>query len=71
MVISFNPKFGIGDVVSLKLEPSVKYVIDGYQIKQVDELGNVTYFQYGLYDAGGITFCYTDIDLELVEKVNR
>lgn len=67
--ILFTPMFSIGDIVCLKIAPENKMVIDGYNIKQVSEAGEVTFFRYSMYDNEGTTYSYSEHDLELVEAI--
>ena len=69
MQILFEPKYSIGDVVVLKINPEKKMVVDGYKINMISEAGEVIQFVYGLYDGDGSTYTYSDIDLELIEEV--
>ena len=69
MTIVFEPKYNIGDVVCLKIEPEIKYVVEGYFISQINDSGEVISFKYSLYDRTGATFYYKDIDLDLIESI--
>lgn len=67
--ILFTPMFSIGDVVCLRIAPENKMVIDGYNIKQVTEAGEVTFFRYSMYDDEGTSFSYAEHDIQLVEEL--
>lgn len=69
--ILFTPMFSIGDVVCLRIAPENKMVIDGYNLKQVTEAGEVTFFRYSMYDETGTEFYYSEVDLQLVEAVKQ
>ena len=66
--ILFTPLYNIGDIVCLKLSRDRKMVIDGYQLKQVTDAGEVSFFRYSLYDEDGIQFQYAEHDLQLIEE---
>ena len=67
MQILFEPKYNIGDVVALKINSEDEMVIDGFNLRQVSEAGEVIHFVYYMYNGEGTTFNYSDIDLELIK----
>ena len=44
MQILFEPKYNIGDVVALKINSEDEMVIDGFNLRQVSEAGEVILF---------------------------
>ena len=71
MTIIFEPQMKIGDVVNLRIDPERKYVIHGYDIKQVSEQGEVTFWRYSLYNSEGADFYYSEEDLVLLESYKK
>lgn len=71
MNILFEPKYNIGDVVCLKIDPETKYVIEGYSLKQISAEGEVTFWRYILYNNEGANFFYSELDLQLIERISK
>lgn len=71
MNILLEPKYNIGDVVCLRIDPETKYVIEGYSIKQINSNGEVTFWRYMLYNADGTEFFYSELDLQLIEAIKN
>ena len=72
MQILFEPKYNIGDVVVLKINPERKMVISSHSIRQVNEAGEVITYSYNMYDEDGASFTgFNNIDLEIVESVRN
>ena len=69
MVISFNPKYNIGDKVNSAIDPEIKYIIIGYSLMGIDSKGNVLIFNYGCSDALGNTIYFREYELELYELI--
>ncbi len=68
--IIFEPNYKIGDTVYLRINPERKMVVDGYRIYNINNDGEVIGFVYSVYDGGGVSFTFTDIDLALSERVS-
>lgn len=67
MTIIFEPKFGIGDVVSLRVNPERKMVVGSYWIGWINENGEVTYYTIDCVDKDGELQSYRPVEIELVE----
>jgi len=71
MQILFEPEYAIGDIVSLKINPELKMVVDGYSIFKVNSAGEVVSWSYSTYDVDGKGFSFRDTDLELYVEFNN
>ena len=69
MVISFNPKFNIGDKVYSAVENEHKYCVIAYSLMGVDEKGNVLIYNYGCSNGSGDVQYFREYELELLEKI--
>lgn len=71
MQILFEPEYMIGDMVSLKINPEGKMVIDGYIIYKVNDVGEVISWSYSMYDEEGKGFHFRDTDLVAYVEFNN
>lgn len=69
MTIIFEPKYKIGDMVSLRLSVEKKFVISGYSIRQITSSGEVSFWRYLMYDEDGTEFLYNNEDIILVDSL--
>lgn len=71
MQILFEPKYNIGDIVILRVNPERKLAVYAYRIDNISDAGEVMGFMYLVYDEEGLLFMYTDKDLQLLESVDK
>jgi len=71
MTILFEPKFNIGDIVFLKLNPEKKFTVDGYKILQLNANNEVSYFSYLVLDDEGTQYGYGEKSLDIFESVDK
>ena len=65
MTIVFEPKFNVGDIVSLKVSPEKKMIVGSYWIGGINENGEVTYYTVDCVDRDGELQSYRVVELEL------
>ena len=68
-IIVFEPRYKIGDIVVLKLNPEHKMIIDAYKLVKISDSGEVLFFYYGLYDGTGVSYSFIDQDLIAITEV--
>lgn len=71
MVISFNPRFNIGDQVYAKVDPEIKMIVLAFYVMNVDENGNVLHYNIDCGFGDGTMKSFRPFELDLLEKVDR
>lgn len=71
MVISFNPKFNIGDIVYPQVDPEYKQVVFGWTILNIDDYGNVLLYNVETSNVKGTNHTYRPYELELFSEVEK
>lgn len=71
MVISFSPKFNIGDIVYPKVNNEYNLMVMGYDILRVDENGTIVIYNINCSDDMGLLRTYRPYELELLSEVEK
>ena len=71
MVISFNPKYRLGDIVYPKIDDENTMVVISYCIMAIDETGYVNHYNIGCSDHKGDVNYFRPYELELFSEVEK
>ena len=71
MVVSFNPKYRIGDKVYSALDSELTYIVVSILIMSIDENGDIKHLSYGCSDGTGKVEYFRDYELKLLESIQK
>lgn len=69
MTIIFEPKYKIGDIVSVRTNPEVKLIVVSYWIGSISEDGEVLYYTVECTNSEGNVQGFRPVEIELVEAI--
>lgn len=67
MTIVFEPKYNVGDIVSLRSNPEVRLVVVSYWIGSINENGEVVYYTIECTNSEGNVQGFREVEIQLVE----